>query len=106
MSLDNKRLLLLLEKTLRDTNRSVINNEIEKLSISDLKPVLKLVARCRAEYLKNLFIIAAECPDTLPTTERINTLREHRLRYEEMISASKALETAIERDYMVVSTED
>lgn len=103
MSLDNNRLLLLLEKSLRDTNRNVLNKEIPQLSITDLEPVLNLVARCRTEYLKKLFVIADEHPETLPAAEKITTLREHRLRYEEVVSASKALEIAIERDYLDVN---
>jgi len=104
MSSENNRLLLLLEKSLRDTNRRILSKEIEALNIDDLKPVLELVARCRADYLKNLFAIAAEFTSDLPLPDRIATLRESRLRYEEVLSASQALEVTIDRDYLDVDT--
>jgi len=104
MSLDSNRMLMLLEKSLRDTNRDIINKEFEELSIQDLTPVLSLVARSRVEYLKELFAIAGEYPDSLPPAERIESLTQHRNRYEELVSASQALETAIERNYLDVLT--
>ena len=100
--MDNNRLLLQLEKSLRDINRSVINPEFEKLSISDLEPVLTLVAKARADYLKNMFTISVECPDSLPSEEVITQLKASRLCYEELVAASQALETAIERGYLDV----
>lgn len=102
MGLDSNRLLLALEKSLRDINRGVINPEFEKLSIKDLNPVLDLVARARADYIKELFDMAAEYPDALPSPDRVAELKEHRVRYEELVSASQALETAIERNYLDV----
>lgn len=103
MSVDNNRLLLLLEKAVRDTNRDILNPTIKALKIDDLTPVLELVARARADYLKELFDVAAEHPDNLPSEERIGHLKRHRERYQELVSASQALETAIERKYLDVA---
>jgi len=103
MSVESNRLLLLIDRELRDINRQVIHKEFEKLAINDLKPSLDLVARARADYLKDLFDIAKEFPDSLPPSDRIETLKEHRIRYDELVVASKALETAIERSYLDVS---
>ena len=65
--------------------------------------MINLAARARADYLKELFDIANEFPDSLPPSDRVATLREHRERYEELVSASQALETAIERHYLDVT---
>jgi len=53
--------------------------------------------------LKVLFEVADEFPDLLPSTERIAGLKEQRVRYEELVTASQALETAIERNYLDVA---
>lgn len=103
MGLESSRLLLLLEQTLKEVNCDIIDAEFEKLTIDDLKPVLNLVARTRADYFKELFAVADEFPDALPPADRIEQLKRHRVRYEELVSASQALETAIERNYLSVS---
>jgi len=100
--MDNNRLLLVLEKTIKDINREVIKAEFKNLTIDSIRPSINLAARARAGYLKELFDVASEFPDSLPPAERIGKLREHRVRYEELISASQALETAIQRNYLDV----
>jgi hypothetical protein len=100
--MDNNRLLLVLEKTIKDINREVINTKFKNLTIENIKPSINLAARARADYLKELFDVASEFPDALPPAERIAKLRDHRVRYEELISASQALETAIQRKYLDV----
>ena len=102
--MDNNRLLLALEKAIKDINREIINPAFEDLAIEGLDPVINLTARARSDYLKELFAIAQEFPDSQPPEERINALRTHRLCYQELVSASQALETAIERNYLDVST--
>lgn len=103
MSVESNRLLLLIDRELREINHRVIHKEFKKLTIDDLKPSLDLVARARADYLKDLFDIAKEFPDSLPPADRVETLKEHRIRYDELVAASKAMETAIERSYLDVS---
>lgn len=104
MGVDNNRLLLLWEKTLRDVNRDVINPEFAELRIDDLKPVIETVAKARAGYLKELFDIAGDSTESLPSEERIRQLKQHRERYEELSAASRALEVAIERGYLDVES--
>ena len=103
MAVENNRLLLMIEKSLRDINRDTINPLFNELKIDDLTPVLNLVARARADYLKKLFEIAERHPDGLPTVDDINELKDIRMRYQELVTASQALETAIERNYLEVN---
>jgi hypothetical protein len=100
--MDNNKLLLVFEQTVKNINREVINVQFEELAIAHITPVINLVARARADYLKELFDVANEFPDTLPPSERVGKLKDHRVRYEELISASQALETAIQRNYLDV----
>lgn len=102
MSIEGNRLLLLWEKTLKDINREVINPVVEELKIDDLKPVIELVARARASFLKAMFTLSSETKEGLPSAQQIEELRQHRLRYEELSAASRALEVAIERGYLDV----
>lgn len=95
---------MVLEKTVKDVNREVINTQFEKLTIENIVPVINLAARARADYLKELFDVANEFSDTLPPAERVATLMDHRVRYEELVSASQALEAAIEKKYLDVLT--
>ena len=53
----------------------------------------------RASYLKALFDLATES-DSLPTPAQIETLRDLRESYDELVNASNALETALERGYI------
>lgn len=99
---ENKRLLLELEVQLREINRRTINAAIPELTPADLQPVLTLVARVRARYLHALFEIAGNAGDGLPSDEDIERLAELRRNYEELVHATQALETAIEREYLDV----
>lgn len=102
MSLDANRLLMEFDHALRETNKAIINPEIEVLKVAELKPVLAMVARARAQYLKKLFSLAKECPEDLPDAEQIASLKKLRITYDELLSASRALEAAIERGYLDV----
>ncbi len=95
MSTENNRLLLELDKTIREINRRVINPEIPELNLEDLNPVMELVARARSIYLKELFDMAS--PDQL------KQLRYLRLSFEELREGAQALEAAIQRGYLDVS---
>ena len=44
MPMDNNRLLLEIDKTIREVNREVINPSIPELTLDDLTPVMALVA--------------------------------------------------------------
>lgn len=102
-SLDNNRLLLEIDRTIRNLNRETINPEIPELTLRDLEPVLAMVARARAKYLKELLDLSCVVENGLPSHEQIHKLSQLRHSFEELINGAKALETAIERGYLDVT---
>jgi len=102
MPSDNNRLLLEMDRTIRELNRSCINPAIPELTTEDLAPVMALVARARAAYLKEMFDITAVVGDGLPSPDQIRQLRNLRLTFEELVAGTQALETAIQRGYLDV----
>lgn len=103
MSTENNRLLLELDKTIREINRRVINPEIPELSLNDLNPIMELVARARSNYLKELFDMATVVGDGMPSPDQLKQLRYLRLSFEELREGAQALEAAIQRGYLDVS---
>jgi hypothetical protein len=101
---DNNRLLLVLERTITQLNRETINPVFPHIGVDDIAPVMNMVARSRAAYLKELFDIGEISGDSVPTPEQIHKLRQLRESYEELVHASQALETAIQRGYLDVKT--
>lgn len=101
MSVDINRLLLELERALRTVNREVINPEFAALKIDDLEPAIRMVAQARCAYLKGFFELSA-ADGGPPSPSQIEELSVLRHRYEELLHASQALETAIERGYLDV----
>jgi len=104
MPLDRDRLLMNLERTMRVINQQVINPGIPELATGDIEPFIRMVARVRATYLKQLLEVARAVGDALPTSEQIARLREMRLSYEECIAGTKAIETAIKREYLDIKS--
>lgn len=102
MSNENNRVLLGLERKLRTINRELINPEIPELGLEDLNPVIQMVARARVSYLKALFELATAVGTSEPSDQQIMDLKRRRLRYEELVSGAKAMETAIQRGYLDV----
>lgn len=102
MSHDNSRLLLEIDASIREINRRLINPVISELRLSDLHPAMEMVARARAEYLHAFFELAANRHDDGPDDATIAELARLRERYEELVKAMQALETAIEREYLDV----
>ncbi len=102
MAIDNNRLLLELEKYRREINRDIINPQIPELQLEDLKPLLTLVAHARAAYLRELLDIAQVTTERLPGQQQIAELRRRRETYDELVAATNALETVIQRDYLDV----
>lgn len=96
---NSNRMMLEIDRAIRAINRQIINPEIPEISLGDLSPVLKLVAKSRAAYLKELFDIANLSED-MPSVEQIKHLNNLRLTFEELVLATKALQTAIERGYL------
>jgi hypothetical protein len=102
MSTNNSRLLLEINKTIKDVNCNTINPEIDELKLADLEPVIAMVARARAAYLKEVFQIANSLGGQSPSTEQLKRLQHLRVSFEELSKGSQALETAIERGYLDV----
>ena len=101
-SFSHNRLLLEIDETIKELNRELINPLIPELKLADLAPVMALTARVRGLYLKELLAIADATGDGLPGAEQIDTLCRLRETYQELVTGSQALETAIERGYLDV----
>lgn len=98
------RLLLELEGLRREINRGIINPLVPELALDDLKPIINMVARARADYVKALIDLAANVGDEAPSIEQAKQLRDRRVIFEELVDAMNALETVIQREYMDVIT--
>lgn len=104
MSQDINRLLMELERSMRAINREIINPTVDELTVDDLRPVVCLVAHARARYLSALFALGADVEDGRPTDGQFDELGKLRREYEELVSAAKALEAAIQRGYVDVES--
>lgn len=104
MTTENSRMLLAFEQQMRKINRETLNPLIDALSPADLEPMLRMVAKARALYLQELLRIANENGGELPNDQQIKTLHQRRLRYDELVAAARALETAIQRGYLDVTS--
>lgn len=103
MTTQNRRLLIALDAKIREVNRKTINAVLPKLRLSDLTPMLEMVAQARTNYLQAFYEIGRSSQDgNIPGPDDIKRLADLRLAYQELVSASQALETAIERDYLDV----
>ncbi|MCK7578990.1 MAG: hypothetical protein MZV65_26845 [Chromatiales bacterium] len=63
MATENRRLLIAIDAEIREINRKTINPLFKELKLSDLTPVIEMVAKARANYLQALYAIALESPD-------------------------------------------
>jgi len=100
--IERNRLKLQIDKTIREVNREVINPVIKEVKLTDLEPVLRLVARARGAYLKELLEVTKAAGSELPSPEQVRQLKVFRETFEEMVQASQALEAAIDRGYLDV----
>lgn len=98
------RLLLELEGLRKEINRGIINPLVPELALNDLKPIINMVARARADYVKALIDLAASVTDAAPSIEQAKELRDRRIIFEELVDATNALEAVIQREYMDVIT--
>lgn len=103
-SMDHKRLLIEIEKAVREVNRATINPITEELGLEDVQPILNLVARTRAAYLRELFTITEEAGEGMPSVDAVKKLRQLRTIFEELRSAAQALQIALERGYLDTDT--
>jgi hypothetical protein len=100
--IDRNRLLMQLEQTRKEINRQVINPEIKSLSLADIKPIVSMVANARADYVGELFALAAATKGKA-SPENVTRLHELRVIYDELVAAANALETMIKRGYIDVA---
>lgn len=105
MSTDNNRLLLELDKHRRDINRTIINQRLPELSLSDLEPMLTMIAQVRADYVARLLEIADSCAGQPPAPEQVAELKRCRETFDELVAAANALEGVISRDYLDVKSD-
>ena len=99
---DINRSLLHFEHHLRQANRTYINPVIENLSVGGLSPIIDLVARSRARYLKQVYELCKkyENTDAFPTKEELETLRVIRACFLDLVDGSKSFEISIQRGYL------
>ena len=102
MSTESKKLLLAFEQQLRQINRHTLNPMIEALTVDELDPVIRMVSIARGHYLLELINLAKTTAGEMPSDAQIRELQKNRVRYDELVSATQALETAIERGYLDV----
>ncbi|MFK5985223.1 MAG: hypothetical protein QM479_07335 [Pseudomonadota bacterium] len=103
MQVENKRLLIELERAMREVNRDTLNPLFEKITPEEMQPIIQMVATARGKYLEELFKLSRIPTENLKlNTETVKKLRFARLIYDELLEASKALDIAIERGYLDV----
>lgn len=99
---DINRLLLEFNRLLKKANRDYINPEIEELNVEGLKPIIELVARSRAVYLKEVYQIGKkyESNEAFPSAEELKKLKVLRARFLELAEGAKSFEVSIQRGYL------
>jgi len=103
MPVENKRLLIEIEKVRKDINREIINPLFSELSSDDIHPISTMIAKARGSYLKELVKLSKLSEEgTEPTVVSIKQLHNARLIYDELIKVSIALDIAVERGYVDV----
>jgi hypothetical protein len=84
---------------LREINRETIHDLVPNVSVTELKPYFKLVAKARGLYIKSLVDLAHKTDD-LPAEGQVRELNLLRRSYDELIHGAQMIETAIERGYI------
>lgn len=104
---DISRLIIQYQQLFKNANKEFINPEIEELNVNDLKPMVELVAKCRASYLKYSYELGKQYynSDKLPTAEELNKLKTLRLRFSELSESAQAFEVCIQRGYLDLKIE-
>jgi hypothetical protein len=103
MPVENKRLLVALEQAMKEITRDTINPLFPELSITDIKPIMNVIALARANYVTELFKISEMNNDEQQlTAQMVNKLRSDRLVFVELLEAYKVLDTSIEHGFLDV----
>jgi hypothetical protein len=99
---DINRMMMHFEQMLRKANREHINPVIEELTPDNLRPIVNLVARARAVYLKHMYELCKKYDgtDALPSTEELCELSELRSRFVDLSDGAKSFEISIQRGYL------
>ena len=103
MSKETNRMLMEMERAMREINRETIGAEFSKITAENLRPVQEMVAKTRANYLSHLFSTAEKLEGAALTPKQIVELKTLRLTYEEALAGAQALQTAISRGYLEVN---
>ncbi|MBF0265580.1 MAG: hypothetical protein HQL46_09935 [Gammaproteobacteria bacterium] len=99
--MDKKRLLMEIERLIRDTNRTTLNPLFPEFSPAHLEPSTQMIADARAEYLLEFSrITQLSLEGQHIGIDEVRVLRDKRMIYDELIAASQALDTAIKRGYL------
>lgn len=102
MKAPQNRFLLELEKFRYDINHDILKPRIDNLTLEQLRPVLTAVAHARADYVEALIEVGKSCENASPSSAQIETLKEKREAFDELVAAANALETVIQRGYLDV----
>lgn len=105
-STERRRFIIEAEHQIRLMNREVLGPEISGMSQQEIQPVFRMVANARAAYLKHLVHLSKQNENELPSDEDIAALKAARAMFDELVYASQALELAIERGYIGVSSDN
>lgn len=99
---DINRLIMQFNQLLKAANKEHINPMIEELSVEDLKPLIRLVARSRARYLEYVYELSKKYDEKedYPSADELKKLKILRARFEELTNGSQAFETSIQRGYL------
>ena len=103
---DINRLMLHFERIFRDANKKYINPEINEVSIEDLEPMINMVAKSRAAYLKYMYELGKKYDETdsFPSADELKKLKVLRMRFNEVSEGAQAFETCIQRGYMDIKS--
>lgn len=104
MEAEIRRMMLAFEQQLRETNREIVNPMVEAVHLDNITPVLSMVAKARGHYLKAIFELAQATDGELPDDNQIKEIAKSKIRYDQLMAASQALETAIQRGYLDIKT--
>ena len=99
---DINRLLMQYQQLFRKSNKKYINPEIEELTVEGLEPIIIMVAKSRAAYMKYVYALGKKYGENegLPTTDELKKLKILKMRFTEVSEGAHAFETCIQRGYL------
>jgi len=99
---DINRLMMQFKLMLQKANRDHINPEVEALSIEGMKPIVDLVARSRARYLKHVYQLCKkyQASDAFPSEDELQKLKSLRSCFLDLTDGAQSFEISIQRGYL------